>query len=64
MGKQFYWGVIIFSIVINVIMLNSTAKAYYGREYESILAYSGISIVSAIIAFFTYLQWRKLEYKD
>ncbi len=63
MGKKTCWGIIITTIIINVIMVQWTVAAYYGREYESILIYSGVSIVSACIALLVYLQWRKLEYK-
>jgi hypothetical protein len=63
MDKKTCWSIIIVSIIVNVVMLQWTVQAYYGREYESILLYSGISIVSAFIALLTYSQWRKLEYK-
>jgi hypothetical protein len=63
MGKKTCWGIIILTIIVNVIMVQWTVEAYYGREYESILIYSGISIVSAFIALLTYVQWRKVEYK-
>lgn len=63
MGKKTCWGIIIFTIIVNVVMVQWTVEAHYGREYEAILIYSGISIVSSFVALFTYLQWRKVEYK-
>lgn len=63
MGKKTCWSIIICTIVVNVVMLQWTVEAHYGREYGSILFFSGISIVSAFIALLTYLQWRKIEYK-
>jgi hypothetical protein len=63
MGKKTCWTIIIVTIIINVVMLQWTVAAHYGREYESLILYSAISIVSASVAFLTYLQWRKLEYK-
>ncbi|RXI98271.1 hypothetical protein DS745_18220 [Anaerobacillus alkaliphilus] len=63
MGKKTCWGIIIATIIINVIMVQWTVEAYYGREYKSILIYSGVSIVSAFIALLVFLQWRKVEYK-
>ncbi|QOY34143.1 hypothetical protein AWH56_015550 [Anaerobacillus isosaccharinicus] len=63
MGKKTCWSIIICTIIVNVVMLQWTVEAHYGREYGSILLFSGISIVSAFIALLTYLQWRKIEYK-
>ncbi|UTR11142.1 hypothetical protein MM300_02080 [Evansella sp. LMS18] len=63
MGKKTCWGIIFVTIAINVVMLQWTVEAWLGREYEITLVYSGVAVVSAFIAFFTLLQWRKLEYK-
>ncbi len=63
MGKKTCWAIIITTIVINVVMLQWTVEAFLGREYDILLTYNVISLVSAGIALFTYLQWRKVEYK-
>lgn len=63
MDKKMCWSIIIITIIVNVVMLQWTVEAYYGREYESIFVYSGISIVSAVISLLVYFQWRKVEYK-
>ncbi len=62
MSKSACWTIIIISIIVNVIMLNRTVEAFYGREPEILLVYSGISLVSSFIALLTYFQWRKVEY--
>ncbi|MCT8140422.1 hypothetical protein H1D32_23630 [Anaerobacillus sp. CMMVII] len=64
MGKKACWSIIILTIIVNVVMVQWTVEAHYGREYGDILIYSGVSIVSAFIALLTYMQWRKLEYKE
>ncbi|OIJ10161.1 hypothetical protein BKP35_13690 [Anaerobacillus arseniciselenatis] len=63
MGKKTCWAIIIATIVINVVMLQWTVEAFLGRDYEILLTYNVISLVSAGIALFAYLQWRKVEYK-
>ena len=63
MGKKTCWTIIIATIVINVVMLQWTVEAFLGREYDILLTYNVISLVSAGIALFAYLQWRKVEYK-
>lgn len=62
MGKKGCWIIIFITIVINVVMLQWTIEAYLGREYETMYTYTIVGVVSAIIAFITYLRWRKLEY--
>lgn len=63
MGKITSWSLIIASILVNVIMLNWTVEAFLGREYDVLIIYNLISILSASIALFAYYQWRKIEYK-
>ena len=62
MGKKTCWGLIFFSIAVNVIMLQWTVEAFLGREYDLVLIYSGVGVVTAFIAFVVYMQWRRLEY--
>ncbi|WP_078428326.1 hypothetical protein [Alkalihalobacterium alkalinitrilicum] len=62
MGKKICWGIIFITIAINVVMLQWTIEAYLGLEYEKIYGYTIVGVVSAIIAFITFLKWRKLEY--
>ncbi|MBU9713249.1 hypothetical protein [Evansella tamaricis] len=64
MGKKVCWGVIIFTIAINVVMLQWTIEAYLGREYEQTLLYSGVGIVMAFVAFLAYGHLRKIEYSS
>ncbi|WP_096198998.1 hypothetical protein [Bacillus sp. FJAT-45350] len=64
MGKKTCWIIIFLTIAVNVVMLQWTIEAYLGREYEIMYTYTVVGVVSAIIAFVTFLQWRKLEYKD
>ncbi|MBU9721811.1 MULTISPECIES: hypothetical protein [Bacillaceae] len=64
MDKKWYWGIIFFTVAVNVIMLQLTTRAYLGREFEMVLPYSIVGVVMAGIAFFTFLQWKKVEYKE
>ncbi|MDQ0255429.1 hypothetical protein J2S74_002811 [Evansella vedderi] len=64
MGKKICWAVIFITIAVNVVMVQWTVEATLGREYSIVPIYSGISIVMVFIAFFTYLQWKKLEYSE
>ncbi len=62
MGKKTYWGIIIATIIINVVMLQWTVEAFLGREYDVLFTYNIISLISAGVALFSYFQWRKVEY--
>ncbi|MDG5789163.1 hypothetical protein QA612_17025 [Evansella sp. AB-P1] len=64
MGKKTCWAIIIFTISVNVVMLQWTIEAFLGRDNEFVLIYSGIGIVMAFVAFLTYWNWRKIEYKE
>ncbi|WP_096190155.1 hypothetical protein [Evansella halocellulosilytica] len=64
MGKKTCWVIFILTIALNVVMLQWTVVAYLGREYDQVLIYSGVGIVGALIAFLTYLRWRKVEYNS
>lgn len=63
MDKKTSWALIIASIIVNVIMLNWTIEAFLGHEYDVLIIYNLISFLSASIAIFAYIQWRKVEYK-
>ncbi|ADU31182.1 hypothetical protein [Evansella cellulosilytica] len=64
MGKKMCWAVLIFTIALNVVMLQWTVVAYLGREYDLVVTYSSIGVLGAVIAFLTYLRWRKVEYRS
>jgi hypothetical protein len=63
MDKKFYWAIIFLTIAINVVMLQWTVESYYGKEYGHVYQYTIIAVISSIIAFVTFLFWRKQEYK-
>lgn len=44
-------------------MLQLTVEAYFGTEYELVFRNTVIGVVSSLVAFITYLAWRKAEYK-
>jgi len=62
MGKKMCWALIFITIAINVVMVQWTVESYLGREYEQVLIYSGIAVVTAFFAFFVFLNWKKVEY--
>ncbi|MBB5174817.1 hypothetical protein [Texcoconibacillus texcoconensis] len=64
MGKKAYWIIIFTTLILNVVMLQLTTRAYLGREFEIVPIYSGVAFVSAIVTIITFLQWRKAEYGD
>ncbi|MDE5415912.1 MULTISPECIES: hypothetical protein [Alkalihalobacterium] len=64
MGKKICWAIILITIAVNVVMLQWTIEAYLGVEYEKIYTYTIVGVVSSVIAFLTYLKWRKLEYTN
>lgn len=64
MGKKTCWAIIFITIAVNVVMVQWTIEASLGREYNLVPIYSGIAVVFSFIAFFTYLQWKKLEYTE
>ena len=64
MAKKVCWTIIFLTIAVNVVMLQWTIEAYLGQEYDSIYLYTIVGVISAIIAFITYLKWRKLEYTE
>lgn len=63
MDKRTCWIIIILAIAVNVVMLQWSIEAYYGLEYEHLYIYTIVAVITSFIAFFTYLKWRKLEYK-
>ncbi|MDF0725655.1 hypothetical protein PY093_02865 [Cytobacillus sp. S13-E01] len=62
MDKKVYWAIIFITIAINVVMLQWTVEAYHGQEYSHVYRYTIIAVISALIAFITFLFWRKKEY--
>ncbi|MCR6111400.1 hypothetical protein HXA35_13710 [Bacillus sp. A301a_S52] len=62
MSKKICWIIIFITIAINVAMVQWTVESYLGREYEKVIIFSAIGVVGAFIAFFAYLNWRKIEY--
>ncbi|WP_209125237.1 hypothetical protein [Alkalihalobacillus sp. BA299] len=63
MAKKMCWIIIFVTVGINVVMLQWTIMAYLGLEYEKIYSYTIVGVLSSIIAFITYLKWRKYEYQ-
>ncbi|MCH1626334.1 hypothetical protein [Fredinandcohnia quinoae] len=63
MGKKICWAIIFVTIALNVVMLHHTVEAYFGKEYDHVYQNTAIAVASSLIAFVTYLYWRKLEYK-
>ncbi|WP_342047473.1 hypothetical protein [Bacillus sp. OTU530] len=55
-------GYLLSSIIVNVISLQHTIEAYYGREYGAVATCMIVSIASVIVALTAYINWRKLEY--
>ncbi|MCE7794894.1 hypothetical protein K8O68_21120 [Salipaludibacillus sp. CUR1] len=64
MDKKMCWILIFVTIAVNVVMVQWTVESYLGQEFNQVVIYSGISVVSAFIAFFVFLNWRKLEYAE
>lgn len=62
MPKKLYLGIIFLTIVINVVMLQWTIEAYFGQEYDHVLRYSIVAVISSAIAIASYFGWRKSEY--
>ncbi|MFS0863223.1 hypothetical protein [Fredinandcohnia sp. 179-A 10B2 NHS] len=63
MAKKMCWAIIFITIAINVVLLQHTVEAYFGHEYKHVYENTAIALASALVAFLTYLYWRKLEYK-
>ncbi|MFZ3588051.1 hypothetical protein ACOI1C_02000 [Bacillus sp. DJP31] len=63
MGKRMCWMIILLTMALNVVLLHYTIESYYGKEYDHVYLFTGISMISVIIAFSTFVRWRKLEYK-
>lgn len=59
MTNKVCWIIIIISLMINVVMLQLTIHNYYGLDYERVIIYSAIAVVSALIATFTFISWLK-----
>lgn len=62
MSKRGWVLIIIASLIVNVVSLQITIEAYYGREYSEVTKYMIVSVVSVIVAVVAYFNWRKLEY--
>ncbi|WP_416151276.1 hypothetical protein ACM26V_10005 [Salipaludibacillus sp. HK11] len=62
MANKKYWVIIFLTVAINVVMLQWTVESYLGREYEQVVLFSGIAIISASIAFIAAVYWKKVEY--
>ncbi|WP_280769285.1 hypothetical protein [Salipaludibacillus daqingensis] len=63
MANKKYWVIIFLTIAINVMMVQWTVESYLGREYEQVVLFSGIAIVSACIAFIALVYWKRVEYE-
>lgn len=62
MSKRGWVIIIMTSLIVNVISLQHTIEAYYGREYGAVTTCMIVSIASVIVALTAYINWRKLEY--
>ncbi|RXT05798.1 hypothetical protein [Ammoniphilus sp. CFH 90114] len=62
MPKKLWWVIIFLSLAVNVVMLQWTVEAYYGLEYELVFTFTIVALISVVIAFLSYLGWRKQEY--
>ena len=62
MSKRGWVIIIMTSLIVNVISLQHTIEAYYGREYGAVATCMIVSIASVIVALTAYINWRKLEY--
>ncbi|MFF2875525.1 hypothetical protein ACFVR2_04300 [Gottfriedia sp. NPDC057991] len=58
-----YWIIIFITLIVNVVMLQWTIESFYGENYEHVRLFSVIGVLSAIVCFLTYLEWRKKEYR-
>ncbi|KGX86419.1 hypothetical protein [Pontibacillus marinus] len=63
MGKKIYWIIIFITLAVNVVALQWTIESFFGEEYEHVITYSIVSIVSSLICVLTFWRWRKQEYK-
>ncbi|MYL34693.1 hypothetical protein GLW08_03110 [Pontibacillus yanchengensis] len=61
MGKKICWVAILCSIFLNVVMLQWTIEAFFGKEFEHVYMYTIIAIASSFIALLFYGKWRKLD---
>lgn len=63
MVNKIYWIIIFLTLIVNVVMLQWTTESFYGEEYKHVWLFTGIGVLSSMVCFFTYLKWRKQEYK-
>ncbi len=62
MAKKICWAIIFITLAINVVMLQWTIEAYLGLEFELVFRNTIIALLSSVVAFITFLLWRKWEY--
>ncbi|MBE4910010.1 hypothetical protein IMZ08_18390 [Bacillus luteolus] len=63
MDKKIYWIIIFITLATNVVMIQLTAESYFGKEYEDVYKFTIVGVLSAIIAYITFILWKKEEYK-
>lgn len=63
MDKKIYWIVIFITLATNVVMIQLTAESYFAKEYNDVYTFTTIGVLSAIIAYITFIVWKKEEYK-
>ncbi|WP_028399737.1 hypothetical protein [Ectobacillus panaciterrae] len=63
MSKKGWFFVILAALIVNVVSLQFTIEAFYGREDHVVTRQTIISIICVVITLIAYFQWKRLEYK-
>ncbi len=63
MDKKIYWIIIFITLATNVVMIQLTAESYFAKAYNDVYTFTTIGVLSAIIAYITFILWKKEEYK-
>lgn len=64
MAKKICWALIVITVAINVVMLQWTIESYLGHEFENVLQYSLVAVITSVTAFIIFIQWRRFEYRE
>lgn len=62
MGKTMCWILLFITIAVNVVMVQWTVESYLGREYDQVIIYSAVAVVTALFALLVFINWKKIEY--
>ncbi|MCP8967523.1 hypothetical protein [Ectobacillus ponti] len=63
MNKRTWIVIILAALIINIVSLQMTIEAYYGREYSLVTSMTIVSLISVAVTVIAYFNWHKLEYR-